>query len=277
MSKSENEELKPLKSQTELWRYMDVARFLALIDQKELYLPRLHEFQNEDPWEGAASPSDPLFGRDPEYMHRAAAHVTSSLPLVSCWHENETESVAMWKLYVSGREGVAIKTTVSSLIQLLSVGRELKLGRVVYRDINDFAHSPEVFVFEDGRCTGSTDVLGLERNIFRKNKGFIHEQEVRAVIYDTYCATQAIFGTDLQALSLGQPERRPGVNVPVDIAVLIQKIVVSPAFPNWAIKSLQKAVDAAFFPGPPIEVKPSVLLDKPIIGKNPADQVASAR
>jgi hypothetical protein len=45
MSKSENEP-KPLKSQTELWRYMDVARFLALIDQKELYLPRLQEFQN---------------------------------------------------------------------------------------------------------------------------------------------------------------------------------------------------------------------------------------
>jgi hypothetical protein len=35
MGKSEN-----LKPQTELWRYMDIARFLALIDQKELYLPR---------------------------------------------------------------------------------------------------------------------------------------------------------------------------------------------------------------------------------------------
>ena len=266
MSKSENE-LKPLRLQTELWRYMDVARFLALIDQKELYLPRLHELQSEDPWEGAASPSDPLFGRDPEYMHRAATHF-ASLPLVSCWHENETESVAMWKLYVSGREGVAIKTTVSGLTQLLSVGRELKLGRVVYRDINDFERSPDIFIFEDGHCRGSADILPIERNIiFRKNKGYAHEREVRAAIYDTYCGGQAIFSTEqFQALSLGQePERRPGANVPVDIAVLIHKIVVSPAFPSWAIKSLQKAVDAAFSPSPPIEVKPSVLLDKPII------------
>jgi hypothetical protein len=77
--------------------------------------------------------------------------------------------------------------------------------------------------------------------------------------------------------TLLDPEKRRGVSVPVDIAVLIHKIVVSPAFPSWAIKSLQKAVDAAFFPAPPIEVKPSVLLDKPIIRKNPADQVASAR
>jgi hypothetical protein len=120
--------------------------------------------------------------------------------------------------------------------------------------------------------TGPLNYLILIGHI---DKGYTHEQEVRAVIYDTYCAQQAIFSTEqlhnLQALSSGlkTPERPPGVNVPVDIALLIHKIVVSPAFPSWAIKSLQKAVDAAFFPAPPIEVKPSVLLDEPIIGKNP--------
>ncbi len=266
MSKLESK----LTRQTELWRYMDLARFLALIDQKGLYFSRLHELV--DTWEGAWSASDPLFRRDPEYMQLAASQLTSSVPLVSCWHENETESVAMWKLYVSGKEGVAIKTNVSSLIDLFSVGREMKLGRVLYRDINDFQHSPEVFVFEDGRCTSSTDVLPLERSVFRKNMGYRHEQEVRAVIYDTYCARQAIFSAgNLRTIELGlkEPEGPPGVNVPVDLALLIQEIVVSPAFPSWAIKSLQKAVDAAFFPAPPIEVKPSVLLSKPTIRKNP--------
>ena len=47
MSKSENE----LKPQTVLWRYMDVARFLSLIDRKELYFPRLHELRNIRPTE----------------------------------------------------------------------------------------------------------------------------------------------------------------------------------------------------------------------------------
>ncbi|MGC9948737.1 MAG: hypothetical protein ABSF64_20405 [Bryobacteraceae bacterium] len=141
MSKPENE----LKLQTALWRYMDLARFLVLIDRKKLYFSRLPEL--EDAWEGAWSPSDPLFERDPKYMLIAASHLTSSLPLVSCWHENESESVAMWKLYVSGKEGVAIKTTVSSLVKVASVGRELKLGRVGYRDVNDSEHSPNVFVF----------------------------------------------------------------------------------------------------------------------------------
>jgi hypothetical protein len=92
-----------------------------------------------------------------------------------------------------------------------------------------------------------------------------------------YCGSQSIFNDrqldNLQALSLSlkEPERCPGFNVPVDIALLIQGIVVSPAFPSWAIKSLQKAVDAAFFPATSIEVKPSVLLDKPTIGTKPAD------
>jgi hypothetical protein len=58
---------KILGSGTNLWRYMDLGRFLALIDQKALYFARLHEF--EDPWEGACSPSDPLVTRlDREYM-----------------------------------------------------------------------------------------------------------------------------------------------------------------------------------------------------------------
>jgi hypothetical protein len=103
--------------------------------------------------------------------------------------------------------------------------------------------------------------------------GYAHEQEVRAVIYDTYCARQAIFNADslhnLQLLASGiKPALPPGVNVPVDIAVLVHRIVVSPAFPNWAIKSLQKAVDAAFAPSRPVTIETSVLLDKPAIGKH---------
>jgi hypothetical protein len=189
--------------------------------------------------------------------------------MVSCWHENENESVAMWKLYVSGREGVAIKTTVSSLIKLLSGGRELKLGRVVYRDVDDFEPPPNIFTFENGILTVG-DILLAEQFIFRKNKGYKHEQEVRALIYETYDARQALFSQGvLDNIRLGRDsEGLSGMSVPVDIPVLIHEIVVSPAFPSWAIKSLQKAVDAAFFPSSPIEVKPSVLLDKPIIGKS---------
>src|SRR5712691_6639484 len=35
--------------------------------------------------------------------------------VLNCWHENEHESVAMWSLYTTGREGVAIQTTIKRL------------------------------------------------------------------------------------------------------------------------------------------------------------------
>jgi hypothetical protein len=251
------------KPSTGIWRYMDVGRFLALISEKKLYFARLHEL--EDPWEGARSATDPLFSRDPEYVKLAASNFNDK-PAISCWHENEGESVAMWKLYVSGREGVAIKTTVSLVGQLLSGDKELKFGRVEYRaiDDNDPEHRPKAFVFESGRCSDYRDVCPAERALFRKNKGYEHEREVRAVIYDNYSAEQAIWEhpDHLIDLSLGLSGREPigGKAMPVDVSQLIKRIVVSPGFPSWALRSLQNAVDAASIV---VKVELSALLDQP--------------
>jgi hypothetical protein len=80
----------------------------------------------------------------------------------------------MWKLYLSGAEGVAIKTTVSSLVQLFSIWKELKIGRVAYRDVDDIECSPEVFAFQDGHDKGEAELLPFEAPIFRKNRGYAH-------------------------------------------------------------------------------------------------------
>src|ERR1017187_2968717 len=57
-------------------------------------------------------------------LNRGVVNEFNSRALISCWHENEGESVAMWKLYVSGREGVAIKTTVGRLERALTAKPE---------------------------------------------------------------------------------------------------------------------------------------------------------
>jgi hypothetical protein len=251
-----------LKPETVIWRYMDVARFLGLIYEKKIYFARLHELG--DPWEGARSDSDPMFFRDPEYV-RPAVQDFNLRPLISCWHENEGESVAMWKLYVSGREGVAVKTTVARLGRFASADRELKIGRVEYRDIDDLEHRAKALLFEYGIYTRDDTVSPVERALFRKNKGFGHEQEVRAVRYDPhYDANGAIWATTLDGMSphleadRGETDR--GQNVEGDLSLLIERIVVSPEFPQWAFGSLQKAVDAA---GVRVRVESSSLLDPP--------------
>jgi hypothetical protein len=232
----------------------------------KLYFARLHELG--DPWEGGRSASDKIVSLDPEYVPLAIQGF-NRLALVSCWHENERESVAMWRLYVSGREGVAIKTTVGRLARVLSAGRELKIGRVVYRDINPPDDAGVFATVFDGASNRWGEILNVERPLFRKNRGYEHEREVRAVIYDPhYCANAALAAAahpdHLLALSLGRVvsdgQATPGEAVPVDLSLLIERIVVSPGFPKWAIGSLQKAVNAA---GIHVRVESSGLLNRP--------------
>jgi hypothetical protein len=49
----------------------------------------------------------------------------------------------------------------------------------------------------------------------------------------------------------------------VDLSILVERIVVSPDLPNWAIGSIQKAVDAA---GLNVQLESSALLDQPCAG-----------
>src|SRR4051812_23990948 len=53
---------------------------------------------------------------------------------VNCWHVNEGESDAMWKLYLKGSEGIAIRTTVGRLCQSFdpTAPELIQVGRMKY-------------------------------------------------------------------------------------------------------------------------------------------------
>jgi len=243
-----------LANEVGIWRYMDVARFLTLIYEKKLFFARLHELG--DPWEGVwTRPASHQFvsrGDDPEYRRRLAREF-NSLALISCWHENERESVAMWKLYVSGREGVALKTTVGRLIRVVAANwaRMPTIGRVRYEDIT---YDPVKADYD-----GITYAAWF---LFRKSKAYEHEREVRAVIYDPHYDEHAALQEATFAANRPAPrgEVGRGEAVPVDLSILIERIVVSPGFPEWALGSLQKAVDAASVG---VQMESSGLLDQP--------------
>ncbi|NWB91591.1 DUF2971 domain-containing protein [Pseudomonas agarici] len=54
--------------------------------------------------------------------------------VVSCWHANEYESEAMWKLYGDSHRGVAIQTTVGKLQMALQSDEKLNIAKVIYSD-----------------------------------------------------------------------------------------------------------------------------------------------
>lgn len=243
---------------------MDVARFLQLINREELYFARLVEL--DDPWEGSWAHSDPIFSNDPEYTTKAV-QCFNHQARVSCWHENHDESVAMWSLYLSGREGVAIKTTVERLGYLTSADREVKISRVTYEGNQQVP--PDALHYESGGYVDSRRVLNGERAIFEKRRGYQHEREIRAVVYDNFSAEQALAACHPDNFVNGSRHNTPtnemqgGIIIPVDLSRMIDQIVVSPGFPRWALSSLQKAVDAASIP---TKVRLSSLLEQPEIG-----------
>jgi hypothetical protein len=115
--------LRTLSDETKLWRYMDLSQFLWLITEKRLYFANPQELS--DKWEGAWPASIVTeVEKSPEFIRlvqegvnaKYASQVVASLRnnrqggyAVNCWHWNDVESIAMWKLYTSGDDGVAIR------------------------------------------------------------------------------------------------------------------------------------------------------------------------
>ena len=124
------------------------------------------------------------------------------------------------------REGVAIKTTVGLLGRLVSEdNRALRTGLVEYRDVDKTPQGrSRVLHFEGGSCSGYRDISDNEANVFRKNEGFRHELEVRAVTYERRYPEHADAAAAFSLLDRGHRVIIPrGENIPVDLSRLIQQ------------------------------------------------------
>ena len=118
---------------------------------------------------------------------------------LNCWHMNEEESIAMWKLYASRDNSICIQSTYLRLANLLP--EECFLGTVRYINY-------------------ATDFIDWDNGlnyIVHKRRGFEHERELRAVIWNN-ANIRGKF-----ALYEGQ-----GLIVPINTDALIESIYVSP-------------------------------------------------
>ena len=126
---------KPENENAKIWRYMDFTKFVSMLDTKSLYFTRIDLL--EDKFEGSVPKSfyssmssekiEMLKAFYPKsYKSRIKKSEKTALKkskknleinlarrkwtFVNCWHVNEDESAAMWKLYLKSNEGVAIQT-----------------------------------------------------------------------------------------------------------------------------------------------------------------------
>ncbi len=217
---------KRVSPDTILWRYMDFARLVALLEQRALHFARADQFA--DQFEGASGAKDLKPRWDAHYLdffrhtirttpglieppaedevEREAARLLQELSqsaavererlFVNCWHANTGESEALWRLYCPPPlAGLAIRTTAERLVRAVG-DAPIKIGKVRYIDF--------------GR-----DFAGIHDRIFAKRKSLSHEAEVRLVTHEFDSAGEI------------------GKSIPVDLDSLIASVVPSPFAPTW--------------------------------------------
>jgi hypothetical protein len=160
---------------------------------------------------------------------------------VNCWHANEGESEAMWRLYGENGKAVAVETTLEALtlsIQQRDSPHAVFIYPVKYLDFFDSTLQPK-------DCVVEGHLMPLLKRI-----SYQHEREVRAFI--SKIAPNPRAGADV---AFWKPEP---IRLPVDVNVLVKAIHISPyagePFPSSVVKICE-----AFGLSPGI-VQPSQLL-----------------
>lgn len=204
-----------------IWRYTELAKFLDLLEQSALYFTRLDRFS--DPFEGSLTKAttddmkaivgdDELFppGALVDSLVKTMTLNSRASIFVNCWHMNEHESEAMWRLY--SEQGIAVRSTYRKLRDSFDPNFTcaIYIGQVRYRDYS-----------------GNVEVMHSEYEpVLSKRHSFEYERELRAAIEFKPVA-------EGETIDPSKPDHPFGIHTPVDLRVLIEKIYVSPGRPRW--------------------------------------------
>lgn len=154
----------------------------------------------------------------PEKLEKSSFRIFKST-LVNCWHQNEFESEAMWRLYSENNKGIAIQTTFQDLIDSIN-DKRIYLSEVRY--IN----------FHDENLKPSDCVVNGHISPLLKRKSFEHEKEVRLFFQPE---------NDFKTLSSEEYEYR-SQPISVDLSKLISKIYISPYASELFVSSVTEVL-----------------------------------
>lgn len=200
-----------------LWRYMDLTKFMDMIQNRTLFFTRADRF--EDKYEGSFTKSikekieSAFLEKDLSSSYDEFKTKLRERVYINCWHKSVHDSMAMWKIYGSPIHGVAITTTVK------------KLENALTKHI--FAPQSDSYLFKVDYVNHwrdpAIDINPYSRIFSYKLKAYSYENEVRAVI-DSYHQT---YDND--------PIENFGLSIPIDFETLVRSIVIAPDAPDWFI------------------------------------------
>lgn len=214
---------------TVIWRYMSLKKFKLMLKHNALFFCRADIFS--DPFEGTIPRKEAEY-RERSLNDRQSIESISNLHrklkghfLINCWHINNGENDAMWRLYLKNNHGVAIKTTVKNLLDsFIETEEEINCSKVRYIDYeNDIWMPPTI--------KGYT----MFTPIIHKRKEFSHENELRIVHQIEYN------NRDIDEFWKEQPIEE-GKNIPVDLTKLINGVFTAPNSNEIQIKRIKSII-----------------------------------
>ena len=246
-----------------IWRYMDLEKFESTLREGSLFFCRSDKFS--DPFEGTIPKKEVdyrvkaqkqvaiFFER--KITHDEAVEKSKQIGrlhqrfrrayIVNCWHMNDGESDAMWRLYLKTNEGVAIQTTVEGLYKSFEdFDEQVFISKVRYLDY-------ERDIWFD-RTEYPLTSYNLFTPIIHKRKAFAHESELRifqqienAVNNDEYWKNEPNY---------------MGRLVPCNIKLLIDKIILPPTSDDSVKRKVEKMLKKYGFK---VGIEKSKLNDEP--------------
>jgi hypothetical protein len=222
---------KPDDKNIKIWRYLDIPKFLSMIDNRALFFSRAaylgDSFEGSLPQSKSQVNLNKHFGRISNVMYSddGTAHewysdnyLFRNMAYICCFHMNSIESTALWSSYTPNNKGVAIQTTFDRLCKCFHIDHKNteNIGIVQYID-----YSPE--------SSETIDVLKwAPLPLFYKRKNFEHEKELRAIIP---FPASVLHGGELTKETLDSFPK--GLLINVDLDILIERIYLAPSSPQW--------------------------------------------
>jgi len=187
------------------WRYMDLWKFLDLLNTSQLFFPNVEMLGDQH--EGKIPEKIYRLMLDEERQNGATNNAASNLKwfiekrlrpktLICSWIANEKESFAMWKMYSKDKLGVAIKTNYDRLKDSFNQTNEnIYIGEVRYYDDNKPAYK-----------IGNTFYTFLVKHNY-----YDFESEVRCI-------------TEIKTEEMGETFKK----IKVELNTLIEDVYISP-------------------------------------------------
>jgi hypothetical protein len=218
----------PVNNNIKVWRYINLAKFVDLIQTKTLFFTRADFLREMDKHEGTyltkfshqlnAMLSEKIIPLPDNFPMSLETHLLLQTQMdayneqtaikqnfINCWHMAEFENFAMWKIY-SELFGVCIVSTYKRLCDSFIDDKwnfhnekyKINIGEVIYIDRN-------------------RSVIPQDNGFWpymHKSIEFLYEHELRCIIWDIESQNQ-------------------NMKIKVDVDSLIQEIYISPFAPHW--------------------------------------------